>query len=174
MRGNSHVRFLEGLGARKGPWPTRRRHGKSSWLAKDPHKKATEIEQMSYAEFQEREERAAEEELSSLSQLTTAELVARIEAGRLGKHSQAFQALAAKGEAAVAVPVLYRQLSEPRRSYADRLSCAYALLSLLPYSGIPAHSLVDPSHRGHGIYTQDLEALVRTVLARLGSDSTRR
>jgi hypothetical protein len=24
MRGNSHVRFLEGLGARKGPWPTRR------------------------------------------------------------------------------------------------------------------------------------------------------
>jgi hypothetical protein len=25
MRGNSHVRFLEGLGARKSPWPTRRR-----------------------------------------------------------------------------------------------------------------------------------------------------
>jgi hypothetical protein len=25
MRGNSHVRFLEGLGTRKGPWPTRRR-----------------------------------------------------------------------------------------------------------------------------------------------------
>src|SRR4051794_7200889 len=25
MRGNSHVRFLEGLGARKGSWPTRRR-----------------------------------------------------------------------------------------------------------------------------------------------------
>src|SRR6476660_1401032 len=24
MRGNSHVRFLEGLGARKSPWPTRR------------------------------------------------------------------------------------------------------------------------------------------------------
>ncbi len=23
MRGNSHVRFLEGLGTRKGPWPTR-------------------------------------------------------------------------------------------------------------------------------------------------------
>jgi hypothetical protein len=27
MRGNSHVRFLEGLGTRKGPWPTRRRRG---------------------------------------------------------------------------------------------------------------------------------------------------
>jgi len=25
MRGNSHVRFLEGLGGRKAPWPTRRR-----------------------------------------------------------------------------------------------------------------------------------------------------
>ena len=30
MRGNSHVRFLEGLGARKSPWPTRRKFLKKS------------------------------------------------------------------------------------------------------------------------------------------------
>jgi hypothetical protein len=33
MRGNSHVRFLEGLGGRKAPWPTRRRLIKLGLLA---------------------------------------------------------------------------------------------------------------------------------------------
>jgi AbiV family abortive infection protein len=45
MRGNSHVRFLEGLGGRKAPWPTRRRHEYHMSKSKHRPKKSRHWEQ---------------------------------------------------------------------------------------------------------------------------------
>jgi len=121
---------------------------------------------MTYAEFREQEERDSQAELERLSLLSSAELIARIERGRFGKHNQAFAALAAKKDIRLAGPFLFRQLTG-LWSFGQRLGCAYALLRLLPYSGIPAPALADPSHPGHGIYLSDLQAHLEKTLERL-------
>ena len=113
---------------------------------------------MTYAQFEESYAAAMEEELERLSLLAAPELIRRIESRKFGNYDQAFAALAAKKDVRLAGPFLARQ---------ERLSCALALLELLPYSGIPAQALADTSHRGHGIYTEDLEALLEKTLRRL-------
>jgi|GEM_PF-4728408 len=121
---------------------------------------------MTYAQFEESYAAAAREELGRLSLLSAPELIRRIESRKFGKYDQAFAALAAKKDVRLAGPFLARQL-RGSLSFQERLSCAVALLELLPYSGIPAQALADTSHRGHGIYTEDLEALLEKTLRRL-------
>ncbi len=122
---------------------------------------------MTYAEFQEADERAIVAERERLSLLSKAELVQMIKGGRSGLYHQAFAALASKKDVRLAGPLLAERLKSAL-AFSQRLSCAYALLSLLPYSGIPAHALADPAHPGHGIYTEDLEDLLKKTLERLG------
>jgi len=90
----------------------------------------------------------------------------QIREGRFGEYLQAFAALASKRDVALAAPFLAQQLSA-LKSYPVRLSCAHALLDLLPYSGIPAHSLADPRHPGHSIYTSDLQEHLQATLEKL-------
>lgn len=49
-------------------------------------------------------------------------------------------------------------------SVSQRLTCAVALLGMLPYSGIPAHALANPSHPGRTIYREDLKAHIEATL----------
>jgi hypothetical protein len=121
---------------------------------------------MTYAEFQESFDAAVREELERLSLLSASELIRRIERRKFGNYNQAFAALAAKKDVCLAGPFLARQL-RGSLSFQERLSCAFALLTLLPYSGIPAYALADPSHPGHGIYTEDLEAHLEKTLRKL-------
>jgi hypothetical protein len=122
---------------------------------------------MTYAEFQESYEAAMRSELERLSILSTPELIRRIERREFGNYQQAFAALASKKDLRLAGPFLANQLLRERLSFAERLGCATALLSMLPYSGIPAHALADPRHPGHSIYTEDLEAHLANTLRKL-------
>lgn len=121
----------------------------------------------SRAEHEAAQERASREELERLSRLSTSELIQRIEQGRFGEHLQAFAALATKkDDRLLIIPFLAAQLDR-LHSTIVRLLCASALLSLLPYKGIPSYALADLSHRGNTIYREDLSALIETTLKRL-------
>jgi hypothetical protein len=115
------------------------------------------------------QEAAARAELVQLSQLSAAELIERIERGTIGPYHQAFAALAAKQDVRLAAPFLLRQLQGKVWTDVDvRASCVNALLSLLPYAGLPWHALADRRHRGHVLYMEDLAAHVEKSLRRLG------
>lgn len=125
----------------------------------------------SLAELEAAQERASREELGRLSLLSTDELIQRIEQGRFGERLQAFAALATKkDDRRLTIPFLAAQLDR-LHSVTVRHHCASALLSLLPYKGIPSYALADRSHRGNTIYREDLAALIETTLKRLESSS---
>ena len=125
---------------------------------------------MSREEAEAASEEARRNELELLSRLSADELIQRIERERFGWYEQAFAALAAKGDLRLVAPFLAAQLDRPM-SVSQRYSCAIALLSLLPYSGVPAWALADPSHPGHTIYREDLAAHIEATLQRLEDHS---
>jgi hypothetical protein len=121
---------------------------------------------VSREECEQREEEASREELEQLSRLSASELMQRIERGQFGLYKQAFDALAAKGDIPLIAPFLAAQLGR-LHSVLVRHICAGALLGMLPYSGIPAYALANPSHPGHTIYHEDLAAHIAATLKRL-------
>ncbi len=115
------------------------------------------------------QERASREELEQLSHLSTSELIQRIEQNRFGERLQAFAALATKkDDRPLIIPFLAAQLDRLHSTTVRHL-CVDALLSLLPYTGIPSYALADLSHRGNTIYREDLAALIATTLSRIGA-----
>ena len=118
-------------------------------------------------EFEAAQERASREELERLSHWSTSELIQFIEGGRFGEHHQSFAALATKkDDRRLIIPFLAAQLDR-LHSTTVRLSCAHALLSLLPYKGISSYALADLKHPGNTLYREDLAALIETTLKRL-------
>jgi hypothetical protein len=121
---------------------------------------------VSREEWEQQQEESSRNELESLSRLSASELMQRIERGKFGLHQNAFDALAAKGDLRLIVPFLAAQLNRPL-SVSTHYRCAIALLSMLPYSGIPAYAVANPSHPGHTIYREDLAAHIEATLKRL-------
>ena len=111
---------------------------------------------------------ASRRELERLSRLSASDLMQRIERREFDMYGQTFAALATKkSDLRLIVPFLAAQLDQPL-SVNQRRNCAFALLSALPYSGIPADALVNPSHPGHTLYREDLMAHIEATLKRLG------
>jgi hypothetical protein len=121
---------------------------------------------VSREEWEQQQEVSNRNELESLSHLSASELIRLIESGRFGLHQNAFDALATKGDIRLIVPFLAAQLNRPL-SVSLHERCAIALLSMLPYSGIPAYAVANPSHPGHTIYREDLAAHIEATLKRL-------
>lgn len=131
------------------------------WL--DPENLAKLFSQGRYHAWREGYPGATRDELERLSSLSASDLMQRIERRQFGKYTQAFAALATKGDLRLIAPFLAAQLDRPL-TVSQRYSCAVALLGMLPYSGIPAHALADPSHPGHTIYREDLMAHIEATL----------
>jgi hypothetical protein len=110
---------------------------------------------------------ASRRELERLSRLSARDLMQLIECRKFDMYGQTFAALATKkDDLRLVVPFLAAQLDRPL-TMDQRHACAIALLSALPYSGIPADALANPSHRGHTIYREDLMAHIEATLKRL-------
>ncbi|HEX5718619.1 MAG TPA: hypothetical protein VF179_20835 [Thermoanaerobaculia bacterium] len=135
------------------------------WL--DPENVAKLFDQGMYHASRDGYPGASRRELERLSRLSASDLMQRIERREFDMYGQTFAALATrKNDLRLVAPFLAAQLDRPL-TVDQRRNCAIALLSALPYSGIPADALANPSHPGHTLYREDLMAHIEATLKRL-------
>ncbi len=123
---------------------------------------------MTYADFQKHWEAGARAELESYTAMPVAELLTRIEEGRLGHYYMIWPALADRATLHEAGWILFRLL-ESDLDYFNRYHCAAALLRL---AGIEDESEEPAHYSAHEVHDVDrnLRRLRNRIAERIGDD----